>query len=546
MKVIDQALDADDIPRAAEYAESARNQGSRDPLVINLVAWRREEDGRFDEAVALLREALAITPDDATLYLGLGSAMRKAGLMKDAVGAFEAAIELDPGYAAAWFARGSAFNAGGATKDAIDDFRQVLRLDPQHDAAMGALAGALAKRGELDEAALLANRALALRPQSRIASVALAQIAIEQKRYGDAVAILEPLAQNGSDSGDGDDLVAAFSALGDALEGSGAFDQAYEAYQRAQDLFEQVHRARLPSDFIDPSESTAQMIRELTRIEPRLLAGAHGGVQSPVEHHVILTGYPRSGTTLVENILATHPGVVAIEECPTLRGLEPYLTAAGLERFAQADAGEVERLRADYWERAARAANVDLTGKILVDMDPFKGARLPYIAKLFPEAKVIVMRRDPRDVVWSCFHTSFGFNTGTLAFTSLESTARHYDLTWQLIFQSLERLPIERFELFYHRLVRDFDVTTQQLCAFIGIPWSESLRRFDRTAQERGVSTASAPQVRKGLYDGTGGWQRYASQLATVEPILKPWIDAFESVSNRSDQLPDLGTDAEL
>ena len=89
------------------------------------------------------------------------------------------------------------------------------------------------------------------------------------------------------------------------------------------------------------------------------------------------------------------------------------------------------------------------------------------------------------------------------------------------------RLPLTVHVLDYHRLIGDFEQETRALCTFAGLPWSEDLRRFDRTAKARGVSTASAGQVRKGLYDGRRQWEAYAEQLAPVMPILAPWIEKF-------------------
>jgi hypothetical protein len=160
-------------------------------------------------------------------------------------------------------------------------------------------------------------------------------------------------------------------------------------------------------------------------------------------------------------------------------------------------------------------------------MDPLKGTRLPLIARLFPDARILLMRRDPRDVVWSCFHTNFAFTNAAMDFTTLEKAARHYDAMMRLIETARERLPLNVHVVRYEALVRDFDAETNALCAFAGLEWSEELRRFDRTAKTRGVSTASAGQVRKGLYDGSKQWERYAEFLEPVMPVLQPWIDKF-------------------
>lgn len=524
---IDRALDADDLPAAASFAERALAQGHKDPIVFNLTAWKREEEGKYDEAEALLREALTLTPADPTLHLALGVVLRGQGKMKAAVESFEQAIALNPGYGTAWFERGSTFEKGGAIKDAADDYQHVIRLEPDNAAAHAALGAVSARRGEAGAARYHAELALRLDPQSVAARGALAQLAMEDEKFDDAIALLEPAV--GADTDTREMLISARTLLGDAYEGAGRYDDAFHSYSRAQRLFHETHSARLSVDREGAHVFLQKLGASFAATDKALWAPAANPPESPPALHVILTGYPRSGTTLVENILATLPNAVAIEERPTLGDVDRrFLNEAdGMQRFASLSEPELDELRAGYWQRAEEAAGQSLAGKIFIDMDPFKGPRLPVIAKLFPKAKVIVMRRDPRDVVWSCFHTSFAYNAGTLAFSSLESTARHYALSWAIAQSALETLPIDWFELRYAALVREFDTTTQALCAFLGVPWTDELRKFDRTARERGVSTASATQVRRGLYDGSGGWRRYADRLESVEPILKPWVERF-------------------
>ena len=137
------------------------------------------------------------------------------------------------------------------------------------------------------------------------------------------------------------------------------------------------------------------------------------------------------------------------------------------------------------------------------------------------------MRRDPRDVVWSCFKTDFAVANATLEYISLERAALHYDAMMRLTEEARERLPLAFHELRYEALVADFEPTTKALCEFARLPWSDAVRKFATTAEHRGVATASSGQVRKGLYDGSGQWKPYAEWLEPVMPILEPWIDKF-------------------
>jgi len=527
LQQIDSALDKGDTLAAAKLAEGALASGQSDGILYNLVAWLREEEGDFAEAEAMLRTALSRAPNDATLHLGLGVVLRKQGSLKAAVACFEQTIRIDPQWSAPWFERGQTFEKGGVMADAGKDYEQALRLDADNAAALAALASLHARQGRADLARPLAEQARKLEPDNLLAANALAITAIEQRDHAAAIALLEPLVT--LQSGPQDTMVNSLTLLGDAYEGGGRYDDAHDAYVRAQDLFKAFHGARVSADSESSLEFLARVRGSLESSGPHEAATGIAAAGPGVSRHVFLTGYPRSGTTLAENILATLPGAIAIEERPTLAKADKELLSRGdgLDLLGQMPQSVRDVFRSDYWLQAERAAGRPLKDALFVDMDPFKGPRLPVIAELFPEAKVIITRRDPRDVVWSCFHTSFAFNAGTLSFSSLENTARHYAASWSITEAALERYPLDWFELRYEALVRDFDVTTQALCRFLDVPWSEDLRTFDRTAERRGVTTASATQVRQGLYDGSGGWRRYEKYLEPVMPILAPWIERF-------------------
>ena len=232
---------------------------------------------------------------------------------------------------------------------------------------------------------------------------------------------------------------------------------------------------------------------------------------------------------MVENILASLPDTTALEERPTLGDADRELLVDqdGMTRLATLGQAEAKHFRDAYWAKVAASTAMPPTGGMFVDMDPLKATRLPAISRLFPSARILIMRRDPRDVVWSCFHTNFALTNATYEYTDLERTARHYDAMMRLTELCLRRLPLAAHIVRYDRIVQDFDAETKHLCAFVGMPWSVELRNFDRTALARGVATASAAQVRKPLYDGTRQWERYAKYLAPVMPILQPWIERY-------------------
>jgi hypothetical protein len=245
--------------------------------------------------------------------------------------------------------------------------------------------------------------------------------------------------------------------------------------------------------------------------------------------HVFLVGFPRSGTTLLEQVLASHPDFVALEEKPTADDAvkEFFGDNASLDRLAALDEAGARPWRELYW-RNVRGFGVEPRGKVFVDKLPIYTVYLPLIAKLFPRAKILFARRDPRDVVVSCFRHRFKPNWIVAEFTDLERTAEMYSAAMHLgeIYREKLTLPVHVHR--HEQLIEDFDAKTQAICDFVGVPWDPNMRNFVATANERDIRTPSAAQVRRGLNNqGVGQWRRYGKAIGVIEPILAPWVEAF-------------------
>jgi tetratricopeptide (TPR) repeat protein len=514
---IEQALAERDIARAADLAEDALAKGQRDPMLLNLAAWKLEGSNEFEESRKLLDEALEMAPGDPNIIGALGAVLRKQGNLSEALKRLDEAIRLNPFSADPWLERGMALETGGSLEAALVSYRRAAELDPQSSSAFGGVAAIASRRGQLDLAFQYAERSLALNPLDTQGAAGMARLQIERGNPEQALPVLEPVLA----SEISDDNRSNLEALkGDALDRLGRYSDAFDAY-RASNKASARRFERFASDDETQRELADRLLTEFEAIGqwPRDVAG-----KEPAP--VFIIGFPRSGTTLVENMLASIPNVEALEERPTLEAGDKYLAKGGLAKLAAAKAGELKKLREAYWQFVAKAG-VDVRGKRFVDKDPLKGLMLPLIARLFPAAKIIVMRRDPRDVVLSCFRLNFAPTPAAFEFTDLERTARHYDAMMRMQEAFLAGLPLARHELHYEALVADFEAEARQLCDFLGAEWTEDMRDFAQTARRRGVSTLSATQVRKKLYDGSQQWRRYEDQLQPILPILDPWVKRF-------------------
>lgn len=528
---IDAALAAGDVHRACAIAERALAGGAGldDPLLYNLAAWQCVHDGAFEAAHAWLQRGLAIAPGDPGLLTTLGLALRRQGRIGEALATLDGVVALAPAYAAAWAERGFALDHGGSLRLAEASYRRAADLDPGSAAALARVASIAARQGDAETGRDFASRALAIDPGDIMAGLALARSDIALARgdaTGGAAAAVDRLGGLLARSDIGaDDRIAALSLFGTALDRLGDSDAAYAAFAASNTAFAVRYT---------PADNTRETHRRFVeRIDHAVAARDAAAWHGPADRearcgHAFLLGYPRSGTTLVENILASVPGVAVLEERPTLRDADlAFLGPSdGLARLARLDAAGFAEYRAAYWRRVADFGG-DTAARLFVDMDPLKGLKLPLILPLFPAAHIIVMRRDPRDVVWSCFRQDFAASAAALDFTSLDDTARHYDAFMRLQEHCLVASGRPSLTLRYETLVADFDAETRRLCEFLGLAWTPAVRDFSTTARHREIATASVGQVRQGLYDGAGQWRRYARQLEPVLAVLTPWIELF-------------------
>ncbi len=372
-----------------------------------------------------------------------------------------------------------------------------------------------------------------LSPGDAVAALARATVDLEDGNEPAAAARVRALAARPDVMPS--DRAAALTLLGDALAKQGESTDAFAAWHAAHAGV----RARCATTSAGREDHCA-FVERITSAIDRIASSpptAIGPVANEAAGHAFLLGYRRSGTTPTENILASSQAVTALEERPTLAAADAeFLTdPGGLDRLARLDAATAERLRTAYWAKVAASegsAAGTAGGTTFVDMNPLKGIKLPMIARLFPDATIVVMRRDPRDTVLSAVRTNFSIGAATFEFTDLVATARRYDAVMHLTEAALVAFPIRAHVVRYDALVADFDATVAALCTATGIAWSPAMRAFDATARRRGVATASAGQVRRGLYGGGGARRRHAAALAPMLPMLPmlaPWVERFGS-----------------
>lgn len=551
-----------DAAAAAEAYRAALRLQPRYPDALNNLGGLLLARGRYGEAAELFRQAAEHNPADARYHANLGSVLLRLDRPREALAALETALARDPNNLAALYDRGRAHRACDAASAAVRDFRAVLARQPDHAAARNGIGGvllsqsrfaeaaevlreglarhpdhfglalnlarALERLGDLSGAAGAARRALELDPTAAAARIPLARVDLREGRLGEARAGLEAaLAGTLADI----DRVDALFELGMVLDRLNEAEPAFEAFAEANRL---QKRALLPTN-VDAARFRARVAantawiarrgRDAPSGPTRPDGAAAGAERSPI----FFVGFPRSGTTLMEQVLAAHPEVVTTEERSPLSHLVEALARdqdypAILDTLPPTG---LDALRRDFWSDA-RALVGPLEGRLLIDKLPLNLIDLGCAERLFPEARVIVALRDPRDVCLSCFMQFFKLNDPMANFLDLDRTAETYAAVMELWLRYRERLSLPWMEYRYEDLITDFDGTLRRVLEFAGLSWSEDLAGFREKARKRGIATPSYRQVTGDLYTrAIGRWRAYRAPLGSALPILQPYVEAF-------------------
>jgi hypothetical protein len=312
--------------------------------------------------------------------------------------------------------------------------------------------------------------------------------------------------------------------LGDILDAQGLAEAAYGEYVAANALFKSLHQARWGQG-LSAAEYVRQLIRTLDSTTPAQWA-PHKPDRASVGH-VFLLGFPRSGTTLLEIILDGSAQVASLEEKESLLdGLRAYLKdPSDLSGLLAASEDELEVYRDAYWDAVMRQG-VDLAGKVFVDKYPLNTLKLPLIARLFPDAKIIFAVRDPRDVVLSCFRRQFRMSAPMYEMLTLKDTAEYYNAVMHLADRCFKLTGMSVLEVRHEDLVADFRGQMDAVCRYLGLQWTSVMADFAERAKARPQATPSTAQLSRGLNRRTvQHWRRYEAQLQPVLSTLSYWVE---------------------
>lgn len=530
--------------RLAE-AESLYNavlkQSPNDPVALHYIGLVNYQAGQLERADRYMTRSLEIDPSCANTWNDLGAVKLKSDKLDDSVRHFARALEINERHTDALNNIAVALKRLFRFEEALVPSRQLAFLRPNSAEAARNLADTLFNTGAVAESVAAYHEAIRLDPHSKPARLGMAEACeaagkFKQARWqylavlaGDAnsslalskllqlrdgapapgyVAKAQELTQHA------DTEPAARHSLNIGLayyfDRTGAYDSAFQHLKQARD--EQA--LAQPFDSLGYAEAVSTLIevldKEFFKSTPRSTVAC--------SRPIFIVGMPRSGTTLTEQVLATHSGVVAGGELAALPSASYRVLELSAEHrpyphgLRSLSAESMEALAKGYLEQVGK---IEAGDRKVTDKLPFNFIHLGIIPLLFPNAKIVHCRRDPMDNCMSCYFTSFAEE---VKFTyDLKTLGAYYAAYERLMRHWADALPITVFDLRYEDLVSDTETTIRNLLAYCDLGWEPACMKFYET--ERGIRTPSRWQVRQPIYGhSVARWRHYEKYL---EPLKR-------------------------
>lgn len=497
-----QALEAGRAPDAERHIGALRTRYPDHPEVLRLHAGVQTLRGDVHGAIATMRKAVAQRPRDALYHNTLGTALLAHEDYDDAVASLRRAVELDRGLATAWYNLGLAYLRCARPTQSADAFRRALALSPGHVDARAMLADSLKAGGDLPAAIDEYRRVIAQTPTAGMAWWGLADVKTARLSESDIAAMQRAL---GDPRASDDDRIAIGFALAKAHDDHAQFAAALAALASAN----AIARGRTQWD---AATHAALIDRILAAFDPPPAAPGDA-LGSEV---IFIASLPRSGSTLFEQILASHSQVEGAGELPDL----PLVLTEESRRRGQpfpswigsATPADWRRLGQRYLERTAhwRAQRPRFTDKLPGNW-PYVGA----IRAMLPGARIVIARRDPLETCLSIYRQRLVGNEYSRTFPDLADYWRDFDRAiarWRALH------PTRVYEGVYENLVAEPDAQIRALLAFCDLPFEAACLDFHATRRE--VRTPSAMQVREPLRRDTARAARYGALLDPLRAAL--------------------------
>ncbi|HET6553874.1 MAG TPA: sulfotransferase [Dyella sp.] len=498
-----QALDAGRVDEADQQLAKVLAAYPDHPEVLRMRAGVLSLRGQHADAIHTMQRALAYRPQDAFYHNTLGSLLGTAGQYEAAIDALRKTCELQPSLAMAWYNLGVMLTKCVRNEEATAALQRTVSLAPDHAPARAMLADILRTRGHTEEAAAEYRKLITLQPTAGMAWWGLADLRTQRFSSDDIAQMQRALS---SPHASDDDRNAIGFALAKALDEAGRYEDSLKA-------LEQAHAIALRRQRWDAKTFSASV----ANLRAAFDASSTSAPEELGREAIFIVSLPRSGSTLVEQILASHSSVEGAGELPDL----PHVLVEESRRRGKPILAWAPEMQAADWERLGRrylerTAHWRRERPCFTDKLPNNWLYIGAIRAMLPGARIVVCRRDPLETCFSCYRQRLDSNNGySNTFTDLATFWRDFDASAA---HASEAFPSNVQEHSYEALLDSPETSIRSLLAFCGLPFEEACLSFHQN--QRAVRSPSATQVRQPLRQDTAHAARYGALLDPLRQAL--------------------------
>ena len=509
---------------AKDYMEAAISIKPNLPELNNNLGMVYLNLNELEKSIDYFKKAISLNKGYVIAYTNLGMAYVSLKKVPEAKESYNKAIEIDPDNLLANFNLANLLKRLSDHKNSEIFYKKAIEINPNYLPAYNNIMDLYDKSNQNDKLSDLINTAEKIFNNDQVIKSFKAKLLYKNNKYKEVVNLLEKVEFLP------EQIVqkqASYEVLAKSYDKLGDYNNAFKLFQMLNNIMDQSKDPAVDKKIYVNSTKDRLNFFNNSRISNWGLPKVLDDNNDPY----FLIGFPRSGTTLLDTILRSHPSIEVLEEIPIInRFIDELFNNKDftLDNLENTDPVLIKEMR-DYYFNQIKSYKKNKEKKITIDKMPLNILHVGEIHRFFPNAKFILALRHPYDCVLSCFMQNFMLNHAMANFLNLEDASKLYDLTMSLWKKYIKVFKINHHIIRYEDVISNFEKTIEGVLSFLNVPWSDSVTEFYKTAEKRGIiNTPSYNQVSQPIYSNSMyRWKNYEKEFVNSKDSLDKWVREF-------------------
>ena len=479
---------------------------------------------KLEKSIDCFKKAISLNKDYVIAYTNLGMAYVSLKKIPEAKENYNKAIKIDPNNLSANFNLANLLKRLSDHKNSEIYYKKTIEINPSYLPAYNNIMDLYDKSNQSDKLGDLINTAEKIFKNNQVIKSFKAKLLYKKKKYKEVINLLEKVEFLPDQT---IQKQASYEVLAKSYDKVGDFQNAFKLFQMLNNLMDQFK-----DPIVDKKiyvETTKERLNFFNN--PKISNWSSPKILDDNKDPYFLIGFPRSGTTLLDTILRSHPTIEVLEEIPIVNRFIDELFINRdftLDKLENTNPILVKEMR-DFYFNQIKNYKKNKNKRITIDKMPLNILHVGEILRFFPNAKFILALRHPYDCVLSCFMQNFMLNHAMANFLNLQDASKLYDLTMSLWKKYTEVFKFDYHIIKYEDVISNFEKTIKGVLSFLNVSWSDNVTEFYKTAEKRGIiSTPSYNQVSQPIYSNSMyRWKNYEKEFSNSKDSLDKWVKEY-------------------